>query len=158
MKSVTEETKMEVFAEIAHEIWSHWMKYQKTKGYWREVGFLLAHDDMRRWERQMNTLYSNLTEEEKKSDREIAKDIIQSILNKHNLSVEDKIGATNDYPEGKMTGDDEGGLKMRVGIKDNRVIVDFGKDVTWLGLDSKGAIELGNILIDRANQIKKSIN
>lgn len=39
------------------------------------------------------------------------------------------------YPDGKMNDDDEGALAIRVGMDQGRIIVDFGKPVSWFGGD-----------------------
>lgn len=39
------------------------------------------------------------------------------------------------YPDGKLNKDDEGGLKMAVYLENGRVVVDFGKELSWLGFD-----------------------
>jgi len=41
------------------------------------------------------------------------------------------------YPDGKIHQSDEGVLRMAVLIKDGKVIVDFGKDLSWLGFDKQ---------------------
>lgn len=64
-----------------------------------------------------------------------------------------KLGATKDFPRGQFDNSDEGGLRMALGIKDKTVILDFGTQVTWLGLGKAEALELGNALIEKANQL-----
>jgi hypothetical protein len=63
------------------------------------------------------------------------------------------VGATGDHPQGRLTKDDEGGLKMAIGTKDGVVQVHFGKEVAWLGLDRATAIALGNNLIKHARTL-----
>jgi hypothetical protein len=63
----------EALAEYAHEAWSGWMKYLFQKGKHQEDGtFSMPQWAVERWQRQMNTPYAELPEEEKKSDREEA--------------------------------------------------------------------------------------
>ncbi|TXH52853.1 MAG: hypothetical protein E6Q97_14630 [Desulfurellales bacterium] len=59
----------------------------------------------------------------------------------------------NTYPRGKLNADDEGALAMRLAVKDKTVIVDFGKEVVWLGLDADTARDLGRKLIKHADSI-----
>jgi len=62
----------EKLASIQHEIWASWQKYvhnHKLKSDPRSVGFTLSVDDVDRWNRQIITPYSELTEKEKDSDR-----------------------------------------------------------------------------------------
>lgn len=50
----------------------------------------------------------------------------------------DKAG--NEY--GKLFPSDQGGLTTRVFIKDGHIVMDFGKDVSWLALHKNGAQQL----------------
>lgn len=58
---------IELGAEIAHDIWAHWMRYflQNKDSFTKE--------DFDRWYLQSKTPYSELTEKEKQSDRDVAK-------------------------------------------------------------------------------------
>lgn len=38
------------------------------------------------------------------------------------------------YPRGKLNAEDDGQLRMAMVVKDNTLIIDFGKPVAWLGL------------------------
>ena len=72
---------LEVLAEVSHEIWAHWMQYlfsctsTSTTG-----GITLQTEKAQRWLRQMGTPYKELSEEEKKSDRDQAQKIHQALL------------------------------------------------------------------------------
>jgi hypothetical protein len=63
----------ELLSDYAHEAWCGWMKYMFSKaeinsdGTWTMPQWAVA-----RWQRQMNTKYNELPEEEKKTDREEA--------------------------------------------------------------------------------------
>lgn len=62
---------MEALAEIEHERWAHWQNYLHGKGTMQPDGSLLIPADwVRRWQRQINTPYAELSDEEKESDRE----------------------------------------------------------------------------------------
>jgi len=68
---------LEKKAAQAHDIWAHWMKYflnrfAQPDGS-RCAVFIVPTPDYTRWLSQMKTKYEDLTEEEKDSDREIAK-------------------------------------------------------------------------------------
>jgi len=43
----------------------------------------------------------------------------------------------NKYPDGKLNNRDEGALRIATFVKDGRVIIDFGKDVSWFGFDKQ---------------------
>ena len=59
----------EQLANLAHEQWSGWMRYQFSKGTMNEDGtWTMPAWAVERWTRQMNTPYLELSEEEKQSD------------------------------------------------------------------------------------------
>lgn len=61
----------EQLAALEHERWSHWQRYVHSKGVRQPDGSLLLPSDLvSRWERQINTKYAELDEQEKASDRE----------------------------------------------------------------------------------------
>ncbi len=41
------------------------------------------------------------------------------------------------YSDGKLNETDEGDLKIAIYSKDGKVIINFGKDLSWLGFDKK---------------------
>lgn len=63
-----------------------------------------------------------------------------------------RLGATGAYPRGKLRGGDEGELRLSVGVKDRTVILDFGKDVAWIGMGAQDAANLGSMLIKHARE------
>lgn len=65
------------------------------------------------------------------------------------------LGATGDYPEGKLTEDDEGGIQFAVGVKDGQVCLDFGKPVAWIGMNPGDALSLAETLIANARKAAK---
>jgi len=74
------EEKIEALADVQHEIWSHWMKYMFKCGTFDEQGnWIMPFEKAQRWQRQMNTQYSELTEEEKQSDRDQVQKFIHLI-------------------------------------------------------------------------------
>lgn len=68
------DTTREQLAAYAHEAWSGWMKYlfSKCEDAGEEGCVLIPASSAQRWERQMNTLYPDLPEDEKASDRDEA--------------------------------------------------------------------------------------
>lgn len=69
-------------ADKQHQIWSHWMKYMFSQCDFglpsvmsaiENGSCIISKDKVERWERQMNTDYKDLTENEKQSDRNIVK-------------------------------------------------------------------------------------
>ena len=69
-----------------------------------------------------------------------------------------KIGATNEYPEGKLSGDDEGELVLAVSEFRGTVRIDFGKEVGWFALPPEAAKEFAELIIKRAEEIEASKN
>lgn len=62
---------VEGLASVEHERWSHWQRYLHSKCVPDGEGSLIIPAELvRRWEAQMNTPYSELSEQEKESDRE----------------------------------------------------------------------------------------
>jgi len=62
-------------------------------------------------------------------------------------------GETSAFPEGKINKDDEGEIQFGVTTKDEKVILNFGKPVAWLGMTPGQAEDLGRLLIHRAYEI-----
>lgn len=64
----------EKLADIEHQRWSDWQKYMHSRGIEDKKmgeGYLcIPLGLVKHWERQINTPYSKLTEQEKESDRE----------------------------------------------------------------------------------------
>jgi hypothetical protein len=56
------------------------------------------------------------------------------------------VGASGDHPQGQHNSDDQGGLRMAIGVDNGIVRVDFGKPVAWLGLDKATALALSDNL------------
>ena len=72
----------EKLAAAQHEIWINWMEYLFSVSISDPDGTCtIPADKVARWVRQMNTPYSELTEDEKDSDREQADKILSVIKN-----------------------------------------------------------------------------
>jgi len=86
--------KMEILlAHYAHDAWSRWMQYLFTKGRLNKSGsFTIKKDSVDRWQRQMNTTFYDLPQEEKESDFTEAKTILdlQKVLLQVPLDKETK--------------------------------------------------------------------
>ena len=59
----------------------------------------------------------------------------------------------NYYPRGKLNDSDEGATPITVYQEDKTVIIDFGREVSWIGLDKQGALTLAQFIIAKANEI-----
>jgi hypothetical protein len=66
-----------------------------------------------------------------------------------------RLGATGQHPYGKASDDDEGELRMALGVDHGNGIVrvEFGKPIAWLGLPAQQARELGALLLARADEL-----
>ena len=63
----------ENIASTMHSIWSHWMRYLFSVSIKNEDGtYTIPVGKVDRWQRQLETPYELLTDEEKQSDREQA--------------------------------------------------------------------------------------
>ena len=56
------------------------------------------------------------------------------------------------FPDGKITPDDEGSISVAIGIDNGNVIINFGKPIAWLGLPPAACMEMGRTLIKRARE------
>jgi hypothetical protein len=54
------------------------------------------------------------------------------------------------YPRGKLNEADEGALPMRIGVRDNTVVIDFGKKVAWIGMSKPEAIAFAKLILKHA--------
>jgi hypothetical protein len=70
------------------------------------------------------------------------------------------LGATGEFPYGKVQDDDEGELRMAVGFDkvDGIVRLEFGKPVAWLGLPPAEAVNLARSLLRHAGASKVEIS
>ena len=67
----------EQFADLAHAIWAHWMRYMFSCGQQlADDTWIMPADKVKRWTRQMHTPYAELTDKERESDREQADKMI----------------------------------------------------------------------------------
>jgi hypothetical protein len=80
---MTESARLrELLAEAAHDLWCEWMSYY-LRGYFR---CRWTENDYDRWDRLAHTPYSELTERERASDRDVSSRLIlpaiQSLLDR----------------------------------------------------------------------------
>ena len=73
-----ENTLEEMIAQVQHnDIWSHWMRYLFSKCLMNDDGdMIIPYNLVKRWKRQVDTGYVDLTEHEKDSDREQARKVM----------------------------------------------------------------------------------
>ena len=76
-RAKTDEELLEELADVQHKIWSHWMVYLFGRCRGNQDGTLTIPADLvTRWKRQMATDYADLSEREKESDRNVARDVM----------------------------------------------------------------------------------
>lgn len=93
--------------------------------------------------------------ESNEAERTINSELLKELDVKTRM-IEEMMGqAKPRFPQGKITEDDQGEITFAVAADRNKgvVILRFGKPVDWLGLDAEHARHLGNILIEKANQL-----
>jgi len=66
-----------------------------------------------------------------------------------------KLGATGEFPDGKVHESDEGELNIMVAEHRGLVVVEFGKSVKWLGLDPSTARSLAKSIERKAEIAEK---
>ncbi len=82
-------------------------------------------------------------------------DVPDSALSDELKELFDDLGGTGEYPDGKIHDSDEGEIKFAVGVKDAKVVIEFGKPVAWLGMHPRQAIALGTQLRNKARRLLK---
>ncbi|MFT9113838.1 MAG: hypothetical protein ABF443_06970 [Acetobacter malorum] len=71
---------IDTLAAVEHQRWAHWQRYMHNQGIKLEDGALLLPADLvKRWERQMDTPFEELSEDEKDSDRDQVRQYISVI-------------------------------------------------------------------------------
>ena len=66
-----------------------------------------------------------------------------------------QLGGTGEYPEGRLDGDDEGGLRAALTVECGKLVLRFGKNLSWIAMTPDEAEIFGNILIDRARKARE---
>lgn len=62
----------------------------------------------------------------------------------------EKFGATGQFPEGKLNDVDEGEIQFGITIDKGKVVLNFGKEISWIGMNPDQARELGALLSHHA--------
>ena len=65
-------------------------------------------------------------------------------------------GALGDFPEGKLTKQDEGAIQFAIGAKDGKVVLDFGTPVHWVGMTAQQAADLASSLLAKAREVGRA--
>lgn len=80
-------------ASIEHDRWAHWQQYVHAQCQRREDGSLVIPPNLvARWERQIETPFVNLSEDERESDRQQVREYLPFVIE----ALEDQLpSATN---------------------------------------------------------------
>jgi hypothetical protein len=73
-------------------------------------------------------------------------------MNHKKDDLPEELGATGEFPEGKLTEDDEGELKMAIGHNGNLVFINFGKPIKWMGMNPSEALQMAKIITEHAEK------
>lgn len=69
--------------------------------------------------------------------------------------MNDKLGATGEFPEGKLNATDEGALRIAIGIESGKLRIDFGKPVAWVAMPKMNAIMFAEAIMRAATDLKE---
>ena len=62
------------------------------------------------------------------------------------------VGKTGEFPEGKLSEDDEGEILFAISHADGKVVVNFGTPVVWFAMPPENARELARLLLEHAGK------
>jgi len=67
-----------------------------------------------------------------------------------------KLGPTGEFPEGKLGANDEGALRIGIGIHPSgkTVVIDFGKSIAWVGMPKQNAILFAETILEHAKKLE----
>lgn len=66
-----------------------------------------------------------------------------------------ELGATGNFPAGKIAAQDEGGIRVSISHYQGNVIINFGSPVAWVGFTARQAREIATSLMKHAKLVEK---
>lgn len=77
--------------------------------------------------------------------------------NGHGRAEPAKLGATNEFPDGKITEHDEDGLMFNVGHTPDfkRIVIEFGKPISWMAMDPSEAETVARGILSHVKKCKR---
>lgn len=66
------------------------------------------------------------------------------------------LGPTGKFPKGKIKEEDDGELAFAITHHKGKVVIDFGKPIQWLAVDTKMATEIADSLMKFVAEIEKA--
>ena len=65
------------------------------------------------------------------------------------------LGPTGEFPDGKLTPRDEGGLAYAVGEVRDKVVINFGTPVASIGMTPQQAVQLAGAILAHARSVAR---
>lgn len=62
-------------------------------------------------------------------------------------------GALGTFPDGKLNPGDEGAIQFAIGSEGDKIIIDFGTSVKWVGMTPQQAADLASTLLAEARKL-----
>lgn len=72
--------------------------------------------------------------------------------------LKETTGATGKFPEGKLAAHDEGEIGFAIGATNGKVVIEFGKEVSSVGMTPKQAVEMAQLLLDKARHCSDEVS
>ena len=93
-------------------------------------------------------------------DSEMSKKLFEKFTDRNKLMRDLLVttgfkGALGEFPKGKLNKDDEGAIQFAIGAEGDKVILDFGTSVHWVGMTPQEAADLGSLLLKRAREVAR---
>ena len=63
------------------------------------------------------------------------------------------LGATGNFPDGKIDPNDEGEIRFAMTISDGKLIINFGKPIVWVGLTKENVNDLITYLQENVKEM-----
>jgi len=65
-------------------------------------------------------------------------------------ALKPQLGPTGRFPGGKLVDSDEGEIRLAVGTKGGKVVLDLGAPTAWVGFDPEQARDLAQLFVKHA--------
>lgn len=78
------------------------------------------------------------------------------LFNQQRANVRPVLGATGQFPEGKLNDDDEGEIRIAIGSTEGKVVMDFGKPVAWIGFTPEQARDVSELLLKQIEVLEQA--
>lgn len=84
------------------------------------------------------------------------RDVLKRIEGAQQLQqdIQQILGPTGQFPEGKLGDDDEGEIRIAIGNQNGKVVISFGGPVAWIGFTAAQAREIAETLIKHAEYVE----